>query len=90
MGRFLQWSVWHSLKRQSGDFSQAALTLDQRKGLNGKSFKLKTGFSIEGKVLLVIDDVMTTGSTLRVCAEALNTGKPEGLYALTFCRTVQS
>lgn len=89
MGRLLQRPVWHVLKRRSGDFSQAALTLEQRKALDGKCFKRKSTYSLQGKVLLVIDDVMTSGLTLQRCAEALNEGIPAALYALTFCRTLK-
>jgi ComF family protein len=87
MGRLLQRPVWDALKRRSGDFSQAALTLEQRKLLDGKRFRRKSTYPLQGKVLLVIDDVMTSGLTLRRCAEILNEGNPAALYALTFCRT---
>lgn len=87
MGRLLQCPVWNSLKRQSGNFSQAALTLEQRKAVEGNQFRRNSGYSLHGKVLLVIDDVMTTGLTLQRCAEALCVENPAALYALTFCRT---
>lgn len=88
MGKLLQCPVWDVLKRCSGDYSQAALTLAQRKNLDGKHFYLKSTSSLEGKVLCVIDDVMTSGSTLRCCADILTTAHPAALYALTFCRTI--
>lgn len=89
MGRLLQRPVWHILKRRSGDFSQAALTLEQRKALDGKSFQCKSSFSCNGKTLLVIDDVMTSGLTLRCCAETIQQENSATLYALTFCRTLK-
>jgi ComF family protein len=89
MGRLLQRPVWHALKRRSGDFSQAALSLEQRRTLGGKGFRRNSTYALQGKVLLVIDDVMTSGLTLRHCAEALNEGIPAALYALTFCRTLK-
>ncbi len=89
MGSLLQCPVWHALKRQSGDFSQAALNLEQRKALDGKRFRLNSTYCLQSKVLLVIDDVMTSGSTLQRCAEILSTGHPAALYALTFCRTLK-
>lgn len=88
VGKLLQRPVWQVLKRKSGDFSQAALTLEQRKSLSGQRFKLDSKFSIKKKIVLVIDDVMTSGSTLRRCGEILNLGEPKMLYALTFCRTL--
>jgi ComF family protein len=89
MGRLLQCPIWDALKRRSGDFSQAALTLEQRKALNGKSFKHNIRYSLQGKILLVIDDVMTSGSTLQRCGEILRMCNPSALYALTFCRTIK-
>ncbi len=88
MGRILQCPVWDALRRQSGDYSQAALSLEQRKGLDSKCFKLKNRYLLQGKVLLIIDDVMTTGSTLQGCGEILSRYEPAALYALTFCRTL--
>ena len=87
LGELLKRPVWHALKRKSGDFSQAALSFEQRKTLKENRFKLNCKYNLEGKVLLVIDDVMTTGSTLRCCAEILNKENPASLYAMTFCRT---
>jgi len=90
MGRLLKCPVLDVLKRQSGDFSQAALNLEQRKTLEGKRFNIKSSVSLEGKVLLVIDDVMTSGLTLHRCAEVLQKENPAALYALTFCRTLMA
>jgi ComF family protein len=87
MGVLLQCPVLHALKRQSGDFSQAALPLEKRKELDGSRFKIIPGCNLENKVVLVIDDVLTSGSTLKRCAEILNEQNPKEMYALTFCRT---
>lgn len=89
MSRLLQCPVWHVLKRHSGNFSQAALTLEQRKALEGKCFQRNSDDCVQGKILLVIDDVMTSGLTLQRCAETLSMGHPAVLYALTFCRTLK-
>jgi ComF family protein len=89
MRRFLQCPTRSVLKRRSGDYSQAALSLEQRQALDGERFKLKkNSHLLQDKVLLVIDDVMTSGSTLQRCAEELSVGRPKALYALTFCRTL--
>lgn len=76
------------LKRKSGDFSQAGLNHQQRLHLNSDSFYIKNGDCLHGKVVLLIDDVMTTGSSLNCCAEALMPYFPEAIYALTLCRTI--
>mgnify|MGYP000494015024 CR=1 FL=1 len=86
LGRLLERPVVHALKRQSGDFSQAALNLENRKLLKSNSFIASKGQELEGKVLLVIDDVMTSGLTLQKCGEILQKQRPAALYAMTFCR----
>lgn len=88
MAKLLNIPVWHVLKRHSGDFSQAGLTLNQRQRLEGKSFNLKKFPQLTNKTLLIIDDVMTSGTTLNKCAESLMQESPACLYALTFCRAV--
>jgi ComF family protein len=89
MGHFLKCPTWSVLKRRSGDYSQAALSLEQRQTLESQCFKFKkNSLVLQDKVLLVIDDVMTSGTTLQRCAEVLSIGRPKALYALTFCRTL--
>lgn len=88
LGRLLGVPVWHALKRRSNDFSQAALSLDQRKAL-GNVFKLKKKWAIQDKKVMLIDDVRTSGATLNKCAAALCEGYPGSLYALTVCTTLE-
>ncbi len=75
------------LKRKSGDYSQAGLSLHQRKTLTGKHFYLDSRVHFQDKVILLIDDVATSGTTLNRCAQALIEGHPSRIYGLTFCRT---
>lgn len=83
---FLQRPVVQALKRTVGAFSQAGLSVEQRQRLPAAHFEL-CDVSVYGRTILLIDDVMTTGSTLQACAEALLAAEPSRLYALTVCRT---
>lgn len=87
MGGILKRPVWDVLKRQSGDFSQTALSLEMRKMLRKNRFALKKSHLLANRVILVVDDVMTTGTTLRCCAQVINQANPTSIYALTFCCT---
>lgn len=42
---------------------------------------------IKGKVVLIVDDVFTTGTTLSECAKALKKAKPAKVKTITFAKT---
>lgn len=86
LGKFINSPVVEALGRYSGDYSQAGLTRQQRLSLNNESLVLKDKFAIKEKIVFIIDDVMTTGSTLARCAEVLAQGSPRAIYGLTFAR----
>lgn len=74
------------LSREFGGASQASLNSVQRKSMDENPFALKKSVDLSGIRVLVVDDVLTTGTTLRKCGQALEAGYPSSLYALTFCR----
>ena len=86
LGEILKIPVADILIRKSGDYSQAGLNRQQRIEYIGNTFQLKRGVDLRDKTILLVDDVMTTGSTLRKCAEALLEGGPAKLYSLVLCR----
>lgn len=88
VGEGLNCPVKEVLRRSSGDFSQAGLNPEQRRQLNSTSFSLIEGITIRDCCVLLIDDVMTTGSTLQQCAEVLVEGFPASIYALTVCKAI--
>lgn len=87
LGSYLKRPVFNAIKRRAGDFSQATQTFEQRKLLQSKNFYFDQSFSVENKTLLLIDDVMTTGSTLKRCGNILIENHSKTVYALSFCRT---
>ena len=50
------------------------------------AFALRRGAEIQGKKLLLIDDVMTTGATARACAAVLKRGGAKSVSLLTLAR----
>ncbi len=88
LGKMIDAPVNMSLKRRVGDFSQAGLSRGQRLQQSLNSFYLKNNDVFEGKTILLIDDVMTTGRTLNVCAEMLQCSFPSEIYGMTFCRAL--
>ncbi|QEK39377.1 ComF family protein [Candidatus Sneabacter namystus] len=59
----------------------------RRKNLLG-SFVVKQKDKIQGKNVLLIDDVLTTGSTANLCAEALKKAGAKTIYVLTAASVV--
>lgn len=86
LGKLLGIPVVKNLRRRVGDLSQAGLSREQRLAQPLNSFFVRGKRKLEGKTLLLIDDVMTTGRTMNACAEVLHTCFPKEIYGLTFCR----
>ena len=87
VGRFLHCPMQNALRRKSGDYQQASLSLEQRRQMRDDRFSLRPSVSLKDKVVLVIDDVVTSGYTLHRCAQAIQEQEPSAIYALTFCKT---
>lgn len=69
--------------------TQTAMTLEQRQANLSGSFKIKDHDAIRGKGLVIVDDVCTTGATLRTLAEIISAEVPDcRLYLLSVCVTV--
>ena len=45
--------------------------------------------TVNGRIVLLCDDVVTTGASLSACAEMLREAGAERIYALTFAKTVK-
>ncbi len=86
LGRLLQVTVMGALSRGGTDFVQAGKTFGQRQRMSSGRFALKKKVKIADYTVLLVDDVFTTGTTLRCCAEALLAGYPKDIYALSVCR----
>jgi predicted amidophosphoribosyltransferase len=71
------------LSRKPGDFPQSSLAPDKRRKLAPSAFSLRPRHSIADQTLLIIDDAIATGATLRCCAEALQSGWPARIYGMT-------
>ena len=86
LGDILKCPVQDVLKRRSGDFSQAGLSHQQRLELDADAIILKGSPDLYEKHILLVDDVMTTGSSLCCCAEVLRGCCPSNINAITICK----
>lgn len=87
LSKILDTKMASLLKKIGYTQPQASLNLAQREA-SFLTFALKKNAPLlEDKVVLLIDDVMTTRKTLTAAANALLEGCPSKIYALTLCRT---
>ena len=66
---------------------QASLNRAQRMVNLKDAFMLKTKEKLTGKIVLILDDVFTTGSTISEIALQLKKLKPKAVLGLTFAKT---
>ncbi|MFQ5895388.1 MAG: double zinc ribbon domain-containing protein [Nitrospinota bacterium] len=60
---------------------------ERRRNVRG-AFALAPGVEVEDKAFLLVDDVYTTGATLRECAAVLRRGRARAVFAYTVARTI--
>ena len=53
-----------------------------------KTFSVNEKFSIKNKVILLIDDIITTGATANACAELLKKAGAAKVYVATLARVI--
>jgi len=82
------------IKRSKKTFFQSSLSLEQRKTNVENAFSLKWWYKntassmLAGKNILIIDDLCTTGATLKSIAKLLHGYKPASINALVACRAI--
>ena len=74
------------LRRVRATQSQIFLNRAQRRRNVAGAFAVAHGVDLRGRTLLLIDDVATTGATLRACALPLHEAGAEAVWALTVAR----
>jgi predicted amidophosphoribosyltransferase len=77
-----------ALKRVRETTTQVGLTINQRRE-NVKNAFLSPNRDVEGKSVLIIDDVMTSGATLESCTTALIQAGAVKVFALTLARALK-
>ena len=69
---------------------QTTLTRHERLRNLRQAFAVRTPPAVNGRHILLIDDVFTTGTTLNECAKTLVKAGAESVFALTLARTIDT
>lgn len=77
-----------ALQRVKRRRSQGGLTARGRHANVSGAFKARKD-RVNGRVILLVDDVFTTGATLNACARALKRAGARAVYAVTLARVVR-
>jgi len=82
--------VVKALARRDGDGSQVALQRGERRANVLGAFTLREAGipGIQGRDVVLVDDVLTTGATAAAAAEVLGAGGVRSVSVLTFARTL--
>lgn len=74
----------NALCRTRAKQHQAGLPFEQRLANVAGAFRVQDPELVEGKRVLLVDDVLTTGATAAACTQALLAAGAESVFALTF------
>jgi ComF family protein len=83
---------WHltlapsTLMRLRSTESQAGLTPRQRRQNVRGAFKVSDPSAVQGKNILLVDDILTTGATARAAAQSLRRAGAAAVYVATLAR----
>jgi ComF family protein len=78
----------NNLRRIRWTEPQVNLSVDERIKNVREAFSVKDPEQFEGKIILLVDDVYTTGSTVAECAKVLKFCGASGVYVATVARAV--
>ncbi|MFN4244722.1 MAG: phosphoribosyltransferase family protein [Brevinematia bacterium] len=69
---------------------QKKLSKEERMNIIRKSFYIKMNIDLNNKVILLCDDIFTTGNTLNACASLIKKLNPKKVYTLTLARSIRT
>ena len=84
--KHISWKSQEVLQRIRETTAQAKLHRSQRIRNLCQTIGLMPGIKVEGKTIVLVDDVCTTGATLQECARVLKDHGAKRVYALVWAK----
>lgn len=83
VSRWIQKPIFYGLHRSKETHSQTALSRRERFLNIANAFRVEKPNSLKNKHILIIDDLMTTGATLKSVISSLKSSSPAGIHVRT-------
>ncbi|WP_236021601.1 ComF family protein [Geomesophilobacter sediminis] len=77
-----------NLRRVRWTDPQTGMSAGERRTNVAGAFEVRNPAQLKGKRVLLVDDVLTTGSTVRACAAALYSAEVEAVFVATVARGI--
>ena len=90
LARYFGWTVNGCLKKIKNTAAQTLLPRRKRLENVKDAFVLEKDHDLTGRHVIIVDDVVTTGSTLTACAAVLETAKPISISAIVVAKNHDS
>lgn len=79
----------HALKRKGSPKRQGGLSEEERRKNVIGTFAVRQSAAVAARTVLVVDDIMTTGSTLSACAAELKRAGAARVWCITLARSLR-
>lgn len=79
----------HLLKRVKRTPALKGMSLSQRRRIVSGAFEVQKSAELDGRTVVLVDDVLTTGSTANACAKALHKAGAEHVELVSWARVIR-
>ena len=87
LGKRLNINVINTLEKEAGLFVQSTLSEKDRENNAKKAFKILKNINIENKNIILVDDIFTTGSTVKSASKILKENKANKICVFAISKT---